>query len=103
MASKKLGFKEARRRVCEALKDPKSYVHDPRIDQAKKNLLASGQVTPEEVLAVLIAAKGQDHTEEPHHEADLGNIHVVTCQHQGVEWYIKWYFIDETHFISVHH
>jgi hypothetical protein len=103
-AKKKIGFKEARRRLCQALQNPTSIVHEQRGDQEEKNLLATGVVTPREVLNVVRAATGNDYEEDVHHQDASVVIHVISRTHQGLEWYIKWYFVEpNVIFISVHH
>jgi hypothetical protein len=48
-------------------------------------------------------ARGGDYRCSPHHFDQRIEVHTVTVGHQGVRWYIKWYFLEpNTVFISVH-
>lgn len=104
MASKsRVGFRAARRRLCEALNTPRTIIHEPRSEQPSKNLLQSGVVTPEEVFEVVRAARGHEYNESPHHQEAEIIVHVIARPHQNVDWYIKWYIIEPNAvFISVH-
>jgi len=104
MAAGRIGFRKARQRLCEALRNPRTIVHEPRTDQAKKNLLANGVVTCAEVLAVARAANGTDYKEDAHDQDASIVVHIIRRAHQGIDWYIKWYCIEpNVTFISVHH
>jgi len=104
MAPKTIGFKEARRRVCQALQNPSTIAHEERDDQQEKNLLAAGAVTPADVLEVARAANGNDCEELAHHQAASIVVHIIRREHQGVQWYVKWYCVEpNVVFISVHH
>ena len=90
MGTRRIGFREARRRLCDALRNPTTIVHEERSDQEEKNLLAT--------------ANGNDYQETAHHQDASVVVHIIQHQHQGLPWYIKWYCLEpNVVFISVHH
>jgi hypothetical protein len=94
-----VGFKEAKRRVLHALASG-SYQHEARREIDVKNKLATGEVTPLEVAAVIRRSGGRDHSMSPHHRLRTVTVHVIARE----GWYIKFYFLEpDTWFISVHH
>ena len=93
-----MGFKEAKRRVLEALAEG-DFLNDVRDKIDEKNLLHTGEMTAEDVMEIVNMCNGTHHVEAPHHAAAGVSVHVL--RRDG--WYIKFYFIDEeTHFLSVH-
>lgn len=94
----KIGFKEAKRKVIAALENG-TYQHEARANINTKNLLQVGDVSPEQICAVLRNCQGQDHSSSAHHQVASIQVHVI--KRDG--WYIKFYFVDpDTVFISVH-
>jgi len=93
------GFKAAKRKVIDALRNG-TYQHEAnRSEIATKNLLSTGQVTAGDICDLIMRSKGQDHSSSPHHNDGSILVHVI--QREG--WYVKFYFLDpETIFISVH-
>ena len=92
------GFKEAKKKVIESL-EQSSFQHETRKDVNTKNLLATGDVTPNEVINIIKKCSGNNHSILVHHQ--LNNVIVHLIKKNG--WYIKFYFIDpDTVFISVH-
>lgn len=93
------GFRAVKRKVIGALLDG-TYQHEARratIDT--KNLLFTGQVSPEDVCGLIKRSLGQDHSSSPHHQDGSVLVHVI--KREG--WYVKFYFVDPaTIFISVH-
>ena len=96
--TKKIGFKEAKRRAIEALRD-KTYEVETRRDIETKNLLFSHAVSEEDIIDVISKCRGQDHQMRPHDMVKTVDVHIL--RRDG--WYIKFYFLDPTtFFISVH-
>lgn len=92
------GFKQVKRAVIEALKDGR-YQHEARNDINVKNLLATGEVTANEVIDLLRRSNGMQYEVSPHHSSSAFNVHIITVS----TWYVKFYFLDpDTWFISVH-
>jgi hypothetical protein len=93
-----MGFKEAKRRIVDALKTG-SYQHEIRDKIDEKNLLQTGDVRPEDVIAVINRCNGTHHSSSAHHVVRTLSVHVL--KRDG--WYIKFYFLDDgAVFISVH-
>jgi hypothetical protein len=96
--TKKIGFKEAKRRAIEALRN-KTYQVEGRREIETKNLLYSKVVSEEDIIDVISKCRGQDHEMRPHDMAKTVDVHILLKD----GWYIKFYFLDpETFFISVH-
>lgn len=75
------------------------FLHEARDQIETKNLLLMGQVTTEELLAVVRRCAGQHHSRSPHHAEPSVDVHIL--RRDG--WYVKFYFVDpDTIFISVH-
>ncbi len=93
-----MGFKEAKRKVLEALSTG-AYQHESRKGIDVKNLLAMGNVSAEFVSGLIRKCNGKDHEMSAHDMMRSITVHVL--KKDG--WYIKFYFIDpDTWFISVH-
>lgn len=96
--TKKIGFKEAKRRAIEALRN-KTYQIAERQEIETKNLLYGNSVSEEDVIEIIIKCRGQDHEIRPHDMVKTVDVHIL--RKDG--WYIKFYFLDpETFFLSVH-
>ncbi|MFZ3410726.1 hypothetical protein [Vibrio chagasii] len=97
-----MNFKEAKRKVIENLTNG-TFSHEARNGIDKKNKLAVGDVSKEEVISILQRARGDEHQNSAHHFDKNIEVHTVIRKHEGTEWYIKWYFVEpQTVFISVH-
>jgi hypothetical protein len=95
---KRIGFKEAKRRAIEALRD-KTYQIAERREIETKNLLYDSFVSEEDVIKVISKCRGQDHEMRPHDMVKTVDVHIL--RKDG--WYIKFYFLDpDTFFLSVH-
>jgi len=69
-----------------------------------KNLLVTGDVTPEDVIAVISRAGGNDYQRCAHHFDPSIEVHIIIVAYARLNWYIKWYFDEPVSiFISVHH
>ncbi|HLG19632.1 MAG TPA: hypothetical protein VI895_07425 [Bdellovibrionota bacterium] len=101
----KMTFKEARAALIEALKEGR-YQHEARDAQAEKNLLAVGDISPDEVIEILKACRGKLHRKEPHYAKAEIEVHVFKARKKisrWQQWFVRAYFIDEdAWFISVH-
>ncbi|MDD9724578.1 hypothetical protein PVV74_03825 [Roseovarius sp. SK2] len=96
--TKKIGFKEAKRRAIEALRN-KTYQIAERREIETKNLLYDNSVSEEDVIKVNSKCRGQDHEMRPHDMVKTVDVHIL--RKDG--WYIKFYFLDpDTFFLSVH-
>ena len=94
----RIGFKEAKRRAIEALRN-KTYQVAERQEIETKNLLYGNSISEEDVIEIIIKCRGQDHEIRPHDMVKTVDVHIL--RKDG--WYIKFYFLDpETFFLSVH-
>ncbi len=98
-----MGFKTAKIQVLTCLKEG-AVSHQERADIDVKNLLATGQVSLDDVAAVIGRSRGNQYSSSPHHVVDEVEVHIIKTKHGDDSWYIKWYFIEPNSvFISVHH
>lgn len=96
--AKKIGFREAKRRAIEALRN-KTYQIAERREIETKNLLYGNSISEEDVIEIISKCRGQDHEMRPHDMVKTVDVHIL--RKDG--WYIKFYFLDpETFFLSVH-
>jgi hypothetical protein len=100
-----MGFSSAKRALLPALATG-NVQHEARAVLAEKNLLAVGDVSLDEVAAIVRRSRGGDYSTAPHHwDADT-EVHVFRPTVQGTRWYVKVYFLEEPEgtavFISVH-
>lgn len=98
-----MGFKDVKASVLACLESG-AILHAERANIDVKNLLATGEVTPGEVAAVISRARGTDYQRSKHHIVASVDVHIIKTRFSGMDWYIKWYFVDpDSVFISVHH
>jgi hypothetical protein len=111
IAMHKLGFRRARSKTIAALRAGPLYIQfERRPVREGKNLLDTGEVSPEDVIALLHRCRGSpdQYSETGHHRAANIPVHTFKPMHAGTRWYIKVYFLDGTLelepaiFISVH-
>lgn len=96
--AKKIGFREAKQRAIEALRN-KTYQIAERREIETKNLLYGNSIAEEDVIEIISKCRGQDHEMRPHDMVKTVDVHIL--RKDG--WYIKFYFLDpETFFLSVH-
>jgi len=71
-----------------------------------KNLLATGDISPDEVVRLLRRCRGNQHSSSPHHWDPSVPVHVFRPTEGGATWYIKVYFVADADgtavFLSVH-
>lgn len=92
------GYNEARKKIIKALQN-QNYQHEIRATINEKNLLSTGEVTPDEVIRLIGKSSGINHTMSMHHQIKSLQVHLIKID----GWYIKFYFIDPNAiFISVH-
>jgi len=100
-----MGFADAKRLLLSAL-EAGNYEHEARDVLAEKNRLAVGEVTEDELIAVLKRATGRDYTTSRHHWDPYVEVHTFRPIKEGVRWYIKAYELEagggRVVFISVH-
>ena len=92
------GFNAVKAALIDALQRG-DFQHEARSKIEVKNLLAMGQISAADVVAVLKRSRGSAHQTSAHHLDASITVHVVTTS----GWYIKFYFLDpQTWFICVH-
>ncbi|NMY70117.1 hypothetical protein HBO31_16900 [Pseudomonas sp. WS 5414] len=92
------GFRKVRRDLINALQNG-DYLHAARGSIEVKNLLATGEVSVGQLIEVISACKGPDHSCSAYHSVPGIAVHVL----KKAGWYIKFYFIEpDVWFISVH-
>jgi hypothetical protein len=102
-------FREARRRITEALQAG-NFQHEYREVVEGKNLLDTGEVTPAEVVDLLRRCRGDQHERRSHHFDESILVHIFQPIRGDERWYIKVYIIEGTEeaeadaavFVSVH-
>jgi hypothetical protein len=104
----RIGFRRAKASLLAALNaaiSGKAIIrHEARAATKDKNLLASGQVSLAELVAIISKSRGSDYSESPHHQAPEIVVHIISRRHVGLSWYIKWYILEPNlWFISVHY
>ena len=93
-----MSWNHAKKTVIECLKEGRIQ-HELRGNIDRKNRFATGEVSREAVCELLSRARGNEHSESPHHLDRKTTVHLV--KRKG--WYIKWYFVEpDAVFISVH-
>ena len=100
MTVKKRGFKEAQRDALTAIKDGRIQ-HEPRATLGEKNLLAIGDVDATFTSQLIQSTASRNASSNAHHFMDV-EVWTFKPSFQGVQWYVKFYFIDDIWFISVH-
>ncbi|MBD2858873.1 hypothetical protein IB286_07590 [Spongiibacter sp. KMU-158] len=98
-----MGYKDVKAQVLACLKDG-AVSHQERADIDVKNLLATGQVSLDDVATIIGRSRGSQYSSSPHHVVDDVEVHIIKTKYGDEDWYIKWYFIEPNSvFISVHH
>lgn len=100
------GLRAARTRVIAALQDGRIQFEAGEV-RLGRNLLQTGDVSPDFVIRLLTRCKGDQYEESPHHYEPNTPCHVFKPLSAGVRWYVKCYFLARTPaedavFISVH-
>lgn len=97
-----MGFKDVKRTVTRCL-DEGLFYHQERGDIDTKNQLATGEISVEEVTAIIARSRGNNYSCSPHHYDNSIDVHIIKTNHCGNDWYIKWFFVEpDCVFISVH-
>ncbi len=100
-----MAFTQAKRDLLAALATG-THAHEPREVLNEKNLLAVGDVSPEDVTRVVARASGKDYSASAHHWDKSVTVHLFEPVVEDVRWYIKVYFLQGAKqaavFISVH-
>lgn len=92
-----MNFKDVKKKVIEDLLDG-NFSHEARNQIDEKNLLQVGQIDAVGVVEILKRCRGQNHRQSPHHQCQSIDVHVILVN----GWYIKFYIVESTTFISVH-
>ncbi len=93
-----MGWRITKAKVIRALREG-TYLDEGRNDIGEKNLLASHDLSPDDVRRIIEKCNGKDYESSPHHRDSSIEVHII--RRSG--WYIKFYFVDpDTVFISVH-
>jgi hypothetical protein len=94
----KLGFRDVRQRVLDALLSGR-VIHAFRRDRQEKNLLDMGVLCPADVVDIVRKARGNEHACSPHHRDPSTDVHVL----RRAGWYLKFVLLDDhVEFLSVH-
>lgn len=101
-----MGFTAAKQRLLDCLARG-DIQHEARDAMAEKNLLAIGDVTPEEVASFVRRCRGSQYESSPHDTDDTIEVHTFHVgrgeRHPPLgRWYVKAYFLESAWFISVH-
>lgn len=97
-----MGFKDVRSKAIESLEAGKTQSEE-RPDIVEKNLFKTGVVTAADVVALLKHTRGDQYRVVPHNIVSGIEVHIFEPVKEGVEWHIKFYFLDPNCvFISVH-
>lgn len=97
-----MGLNDVRCLLIDALESGRVQ-HEYRADMESKNLLATGEVTPEFVVQLLQRCNGRQYKATPYHFDPRIVCHTFTPTFQGKRWYVKSYFLSsDAVFISVH-
>jgi hypothetical protein len=108
---RKVGFRIARSKTIAALSaGPAFILFEDRTARESKNLLDTGEVSPDDVITLLRVCRGSldQYRERPHDRDQSIPVHIFMPVYGGERWYIKVYFLDGTLelepaiFISVH-
>ena len=97
-----MGFKAAKRQVISCLRSG-LISHEIRDQIDSKNLFATGVMSASQVEEIILRAGGNDYSSSPHHLMSQIEVHVIKASYGGLDWYIKWYFLEPNSvFISMH-
>ena len=100
-----MGFHDVKQRVIRCL-DAQAFDSDVRGAMVENNLLATGQVSAEEVKRIIGRCNGTQYTAKPMTEDPDTLKHEMKPVVDGEQWFIRFYFVelagDLAVFISVH-
>tara|TARA_R110002072_G_scaffold302924_1_gene489830 strand:- start:714 stop:1013 length:300 start_codon:yes stop_codon:yes gene_type:complete len=95
-------FKDIKHQVIQCLVEG-DILHEARGSIDTKNLLKTGTISIEDVIAILRTSRGNEYESSPHRMDQNIDVHVIKTLYKCDHWYIKWYFIEPNAvFISVH-
>lgn len=66
--------------------DSGGILHTERANIGVKNLLATGEVTPDDVATVISRARGTDYQCRPHHVVASVDVHIIKTRFGGIDW-----------------
>ena len=100
-----MGFKDVRARIILSRIEG-HFQHEERAQAEGKNLLATGDISVEEIIELLRRCRGNQHQTGRHHSDSTQVIHIFKPTINSIRWYIKAYIVDQDGvtaiFISVH-
>ncbi len=100
-----MGFNDVRRRVIRCL-DTQSFESDAREAMSENNLLATGQISVDDVKRLISRCNGRQYVAKPMTEDPTTMKHEMKPVIAGEQWFIRFYFVelpaDVAVFISVH-
>lgn len=98
-----MGFNSDKSQVLKDLEDL-NYDHQGRAGKNEdENLLAAGLLSTEDAIGIVKCTRGNQHENRQHHQVGFPKVWIMKPSYQGVDWYIKGYFLgDQTWFISFH-
>lgn len=102
MPKPRVGFRAARTRLIEALRSGR-FAFEYEDIRSGKNLLQTGDITPEFLIELLLRCNGAQYSDSPHHLDPSVLVHIFKPEAAKVRWYVKCYFLTvDTILISVH-
>jgi len=97
-----MGFTEVKSKIINCLNSG-NVLHEQRGSIDIKNLLSTGAVSISEVTEIIGRTRGNNYSCSTHHFDASIDVHVIKTTLSGLNWYIKWYFVEpDCVFISVH-
>ncbi|ALV05410.1 hypothetical protein [Roseateles depolymerans] len=92
------GYRAVKLAVIAALESGQ-YQHEARGSIEVKNLLATGDISANDVIEIIKRSSGVNYVCSPLHQDSKLDCHLI----RSCGWYVKFYFVDPmTVFISVH-
>lgn len=100
-----MGFNDVKRRVIACL-DALAFESEARDAMSENNLLATGQISAEDVKRLINRCSGTQYVAKPMTEDPSTMKHELKPVVDGEQWFIRFYFVtvrtDVVVFISVH-
>jgi len=98
-----MALADARKVFAGLLSHKNSWQAEFRSDMATKNLLAIGEVSPEQVVEMLESCKETQYSFYPHLDDPTVTVHDFRPKWEGKRWMVKCYLLSSSAwFISVH-
>jgi len=98
-----MGFRKAKKQLIECLENEQIQHVMDRSNIDIKNRLVTGEVSAKQLANIVGRARGSNYESRPHHFDASIDVHIIAIKHDGVRWYIKWFYLEpDVVFISVH-